>query len=487
MTELVIVALLAAAAGLLLGWLLASRRAGALASDLAVARTRAADYDLVRTARDAVEQERNAALQDVATLRAQNAERAGEADRLRTDLATIRADRDAARTELATEHARSETFEARLVELRDAKDVMAAQFGDVANKLLSDAQKTFLDRADARFRQSEESAGQNLKSMLQPVSDRLQRYEEGVAKVEAERRDAFGDLKGQIEQMRLGQEKVSTEAAKLVNSLRNAPKSRGRWGEQQLKNVLETCGLSEHTDFQTEVSVAVGDADERAGARLRPDAIIRVPGGRALVIDAKVSLNAYQDAFGAVDEAERLVGLAAHAASMRAHVNGLGNKAYWSQFADTPDYVIMFVPGEHFLSAALEHDPTLWDFAFEKRVLLATPTNLIAIARTVAAVWRQEKLANEARKIGELGKEMHDRLAKVADDLRKVGVGLNSAVKNFNGFTNSFNGRLMVTGRKFRDLNIETGARDLEDVSSIDALALGEGPALIEKPETADV
>ncbi len=487
MTELVIVALLAAAAGLLLGWLLASRRAGALASDLAVARTRAADYDLVRTARDAVEQERNAALQDLATLRAQNAERAGEADRLRTDLATIRADRDAARTELATEHARSEAFEARLVELRDAKDVMAAQFGDVANKLLHDAQKTFLDRADARFRQSEESAGQNLKSMLQPVSDRLQRYEEGVAKVEAERRDAFGDLKGQIEQMRLGQEKVSTEAAKLVNSLRNAPKSRGRWGEQQLKNVLETCGLSEHTDFQTEVSVAVGDADERAGARLRPDAIIRVPGGRALVIDAKVSLNAYQDAFGAVDEAERLVGLAAHAASMRAHVNGLGNKAYWSQFADTPDYVIMFVPGEHFLSAALEHDPTLWDFAFEKRVLLATPTNLIAIARTVAAVWRQEKLANEARKIGELGKEMHDRLAKVADDLRKVGVGLNSAVKNFNGFTNSFNGRLMVTGRKFRDLNIETGARDLEDVSSIDALALGEGPALIEKPETADV
>ncbi|WP_031393411.1 DNA recombination protein RmuC [Sphingomonas sp. STIS6.2] len=487
MTELVIVALLAAAAGLLLGWLLASRRASALASDLAVARTRAADFDLVRTARDAVEQERNAALQDLATLRAQNAERAGDADRLRTDLATIRADRDAARTELATEHARSEAFEARLVELRDAKDVMAAQFGDVANKLLSDAQKTFLDRADARFRQSEESAGQNLKSMLQPVSDRLQRYEEGVAKVEAERRDAFGDLKGQIEQMRLGQEKVSTEAAKLVNSLRNAPKSRGRWGEQQLKNVLETCGLSEHTDFQTEVSVAVGDADERAGARLRPDAIIRVPGGRALVIDAKVSLNAYQDAFGAVDEAERLVGLAAHAASMRAHVNGLGNKAYWNQFADTPDYVIMFVPGEHFLSAALEHDPTLWDFAFEKRVLLATPTNLIAIARTVAAVWRQEKLANEARKIGELGKEMHDRLAKVADDLRKVGVGLNSAVKNFNGFTNSFNGRLMVTGRKFRDLNIETGARDLEDVSSIDALALGEGPALIEKSETADV
>jgi DNA recombination protein RmuC len=278
--------------------------------------------------------------------------------------------------------------------------------------------------------------------------------------------------------MRLGQEKVSSEAAKLVNSLRNAPKSRGRWGEQQLKNVLETCGLTENCDFQTEVSMAGED-----GGRLRPDAIVRVPGGRALVIDAKVSLNAYQDAFGAVDEAERLVGLAAHAASMRNHVNSLGNKAYWSQFDDAPDYVIMFVPGEHFLSAALEHDPTLWDFAFEKRVLLATPTNLIAIARTVAAVWRQERLAKQARQIGELGKEMYDRLAKVADDLRKVGTGLNSAVSNFNAFTNSFNGRLVVTGRKFRELDIETGNRELADVPSVDTLAQsGNVSGLLDSP-----
>lgn len=481
MIELVVVALLALGVGLLLGWLIAGRRAQALSNDLAVARTRAEDADLVRTARDAVERERNDAMQELARLRAQNAERATETDRLRLDLDTIRADRDAARTDLATLSAQAEAFEARLIELREAKDVMTAQFGDVANKLLTEAQKNFLERADARFRQSEETAGQNLKSMLQPVSDRLQRYEEGVAKVEAERRDAFGDLKGQIEQMRLGQEKVSTEAAKLVNSLRNAPKSRGRWGEQQLKNVLETCGLSEHTDFQTEVSVAIGDE----GARLRPDAIIRVPGGRALVIDAKVSLNAYQDAFGAVDDGERQRGLGLHAASMRAHVNGLGNKAYWSQFKDAPDYVIMFVPGEHFLSAALEHDPTLWDFAFEKRVLLATPTNLIAIARTVSAVWRQEKLADEARKIGELGKELYDRLAKAAGDLRKVGGGLTSAVNNYNSFVSSFESRALVTARKFRDLNIETGARDIDDVPPVEALArYGEAvPRLVDETE----
>ncbi len=200
------------------------------------------------------------------------------------------------------------------------------------------------------------------------------------------------------------------------------------------------------------------------------------------MIDAKVSLNAYQDAFGAVDEAERALGLAAHAQSMRTHVNALGNKAYWSQFADAPDYVIMFVPGEHFLSAALEHDPTLWDFAFEKRVLLATPTNLIAIARTVAAVWRQEKLAKEARQIGELGKELYDRLAKALGDLRVVGSGLNTAVKNFNAFASSLESRALVSARKLKDLNIEPGAREIESIPPVELLAIhaGEGDALIE-------
>ncbi len=417
-----------------------------------------------RAERDARETDFKRAIVDLAGAE----ERAKAAVGLAETLDQVRDERDLARTDLATLKAQAGAFEARLAELRDAKDQMAAQFSEVSGKLLNEAQEIFLKRADERFRQSEETAGQNLKSMLQPVSERLLKYEETVTKVETERQGAFDQLKGQLEGLRVGQEKVSSEAAKLVNSLRNAPKSRGRWGEQQLKNVLETCGLSEHTDFQTEVSVAGGD-DE--GGRLRPDAIVRVPGGRALVIDAKVSLNAYQDAFGSVDEAERLKGLALHAASMRTHVNGLGNKAYWNQFADAPDYVIMFVPGEHFLSAALEHDPTLWDFAFEKRVLLATPTNLIAIARTVSAVWRQENLAKEARQIGELGKELYERLAKAAGDLRKVGGGLTSAVNNYNSFVSSFETRALVTARKFRDLNIETGAREIEDVPPVEALA----------------
>ncbi|MGY4395987.1 DNA recombination protein RmuC [Sphingomonas sp. UYAg733] len=404
-------------------------------------------------------------------------ERARAADQLREELSLIRDERDYVRTENATLKAHASAFEARLEEFKNSREAMTGHFNEVANKLLTEAQKNFLERADARFKQSEETAGQNLKSMLQPVSDRLLKYEEAVSKVETERKGAFSELKGQIEQMRIGQEKVSSEAAKLVNSLRNAPKSRGRWGEQQLKNVLESCGLAEHTDFQTEVSVAGGDE----GGRLRPDAIVTVPGGRSLVIDAKVSLNAYQDAFGAVDEEERTRGLVLHAASMKAHINGLGNKAYWSQFADAPDYVIMFVPGEHFLSAALEQEPTLWDFAFEKRVLLATPTNLIAIARTVAAVWRQERLAKEARQIGELGKELYDRLAKAAGDLRKVGGGLTSAVNNYNAFVSSFESRTLVTARKLKDLNIEPGAREIEDVPPVEALArYGGEPVLIE-------
>lgn len=397
--------------------------------------------------------------------------------------ASARAERDAREGDFKQAIVALARAEERLKAQDEAKAAMSAEFSHAAGQALEAAQRRFLERADARFRQSEESAGQNLKALLQPVSDRLQRYEEGVARVEAERRDAFGNLTGLIESMRVGQEKVSSEAAKLVNSLRNAPKARGRWGEQQLKNVLETCGLAEHTDFQTEVSVAANEE----GARLRPDAVIRVPGGRNLVIDAKVSLNAYQDAFAAVDEDDRARGLGAHAAAMRAHVNGLGAKAYWTQFEDAPDYVIMFVPGEHFVSAALEHDPTLWDFAFEKKVLLATPTNLVAIARTVAGVWRQEKLAKEARQIGALGKELYDRLAKAMGDLKTVGTGLNTAVRNYNQFVTSMETRALVTARKLRDYNIEPGAREIEEAPAVELLASHadeagaekSGPALI--------
>jgi DNA recombination protein RmuC len=432
--DLFFVAIGALLLGSVIGWLLGGRSAATVRAELAAVQVRADQAELLRKTLDEVEREREEATSTIAALRADH-------------------------------NARAESFEAQLKQLTEAKDALGAQFAETAAKLLDTAQRQFLERADARFKQSEETTGQGLKALLQPVTERLQRYEEGVAKVEAERRNAFGDLKGQIEAMRLGTERVSGEAAKLVNALRNAPKARGRWGEQQLKNVLESCGLSEYADFQTEVSVGIED-----GGRLRPDVIIRVPGGQSLVIDAKVSLNAYQDAFGAVDEADRTTHLAAHALSMRTHVNSLGNKSYWSQFADAPDYVIMFVPGEHFLSAALENDPTLWDFAFDKKVLLATPTNLIAIARTVAAVWRQEKLAGQAREIADLGKELYARLAVMGSHVGRLGKNLDTAVGAYNAFVGSLESNVLTQAKRFEALNIDTGGKAIETLPVVEQL-----------------
>ena len=423
MIETIVIALITLIVGAAIGWLFASR--GGVA-ELAAARVHAEQHDLTRRM-----------------------------------LAEVTAERDVAMRSLDAHRAAAEEreagFEARLAEMIAAKDALARQFAEVGQRLLDDAQAKFLQRADERFKQSEALSGQSLKALLQPVHDRLERYEQGVAKVEAERRDAFGALHGQIEAMRTGQESVRAEASKLVNALRNAPKARGRWGEQQLRNVLESCGLSEHADFQSEVSVS--DAD---GFRLRPDVIIRVPGGNELVVDAKVSLNDYQDAFGAVDDTERAAALTRHAAAMRAHVTTLGAKAYWTQFDAAPDYVIMFVPGEHFLSAALEQDTTLWDYAFDRRVLLATPTNLIAIARTVAAVWRQEKLAGEAREIAELGKELYARLSVMGGHVGKLGRNLGLANDAYNAFVGSLETQVLTQAKRFESYNIDTAGRSID-------------------------
>ncbi|MGV7119316.1 DNA recombination protein RmuC [Sphingopyxis sp. 550A] len=416
------IAFVALVLGALIGWLLAGKQAGALKAE-----------------RDGLSDRFKAAVTDLAA----EAEARKAAD---LKLAAL----------LAEQAARDEAQEARIAELKDAQAALTAQFREVGQAMLGEAQKAFLERADERFRQSEESAGKNLKALLSPVHDRLQKYEEAVGKVEAERQNAFGLLHGQIAAMREGTERVSSEAAKLVNALRNAPKARGRWGEQQLRNVLESCGLSEHADFQTEVSVADGD-----GGRLRPDVVVKVPGGQSLIIDAKVSLNAYQDAFGAVDEGEKAVHLAAHAAAMKAHVNLLGAKSYWNQFDDTPDFVVMFVPGEHFLAAALDQDHELWDYAFERKVLLATPTNLIAIARTVAAVWRQEKLAGQAREIAALGKELYARMSVMGSHIARVGKNLDQATGAYNAFVGSFESQVLTQAKRFEALDVETGDKDI--------------------------
>jgi len=368
-----------------------------------------------------------------------------------------------AQIENATLKANAESFDRQLELMRQAREDMLAQFKAAGGDILSKAQEAFLKRAEERFGTTEKANKEAVAALLEPVNQRLKRYEDQVEALEAKRQDAFGQLTGLIQSMREGQDAVRTAALQLGNSLRNAPKARGRWGEQQLKNVLEQCGLAEHTDFVTEHSV---DTDE---GRLRPDAIVRIPGNKLLVIDAKVSLNAYQEAFECGEDESREECLKRHAASMRGHIQTLGAKSYQSQFEDAPDYVLMFVPGEHFIAAALEQEPGLWDYAFERRVLLASPTNLVAICRTIAQVWRQDGLAKEAREIGRMGAELYDRLRVAADHLKGVGAGLDRAVRKYNDFVGSFERNVLSSGRRLSEKHIEIGKAEIDEVPMVES------------------
>lgn len=388
--------------------------------------------------------------------------RAQRADGLESQLGTVREERDAARNRLATLEADAANHERQIALMKEAREEMLTQFRAAGSEVLSKAQEKLFADATERFGNAEKANKEAVANLLKPVNDRLEKYEQHVGTLEAQRNDAFSRLHQQIEAMRLGQEEVRREAQRLGNSLTNAPKARGRWGERALQNLLEQCGLAEHTDFHLEQSM---DTDE---GRLRPDAIVNVPGQKKLVIDSKVSLNAYQAAFEADDEDERQRHLLLHAKSMRNHVQTLGAKSYQSQFEDAPDYVVMFVPGEHFVAAALEADPTLWDFAFNNKVLLATPTNLVAIARTVAQVWRQDALANEAREIGRIGTELYDRLAKAGEHLKRVGGGLDSAVKNYNSFVGSFERNVLSSARRMQEKGIEIGKREIEEIPLVE-------------------
>lgn len=455
--ESVILAIIALVIGLAGGWYFGTRPL--------------ADWRARYEGRDAEARELDEKFRRAITDLAAASERAKLAETLSIQLEEARKAQDASRNhnaalaaEVAALKADAANFADRERLLLEAQTLLKKEFENAGSKVLEKAQEAFLARAGERLAESEKTSAERIRTILAPVGERLQKYEQQVQELEAKRVDGFGQLAGLIQSIREGQEQVRAEAARLGNSLRNAPKARGRWGEQQLRNVLEQCGLAEHTDFVTEHSIQTEEG------RLRPDAIVHIPGQKKLIIDAKVSLNAYQEAFEAQDDVARDAALAQHVASMRGHVQQLGAKSYQSQFDDAPDYVVMFVPGEHFVAAALEKDPELWDFAFRNRVLLATPTNLVAIARTVAQVWRQDGLAREAREIGKLGGELYDRLATASEHLKRVGSGLTSAVDNYNKFVGSFERNVMSAGRKLREKHIEVGKRELEDVPLVEAL-----------------
>jgi DNA recombination protein RmuC len=450
-----ILIIVVAFAALGIGWFLGGRRAVILATEKAEIADRLA----------ITSEQRNAALRDLAVEK----ERADQASALRDRLDSVQDEREKALRELAALHsdqrARAESFEAQIRSLTEAKEQLSAQFSEIGGKLLGEAQKAFLENADRRFAQANEKGEAQLKTLLQPVETTLKRYEEGLQRVEKDRIGSYNELREAVRQVHLGQGEVRSETAKLINALRAAPKTRGRWGEQQFKNLIETAGLSAFVDFREEVSVGV------EGGTLRPDFIIRLPGDQQLVVDVKCSLEAYLNAVDQTEQVHRDRYLADHARAVRTHADALGRKAYWEQFEKAPDFVIMYVPGDNFVTAALEADMDLWERAAKNRVIICGPATFLPLARTLAGHWRQAKMQDQAKEVGKLGKELYERLAVAATHLKRLGGGLNTAVANYNNFVGSFDTRVLSTGRKFRDLDIETGGKEIEAVEPLDLLA----------------
>lgn len=460
---LLIAALAIAIAGVALFY--AMRLTGQLRSAetrLAGADERASQAEMHRLMLGEVSKERDAAREEAAALRPL----AGRCARQEEDLAALRIEKEALAAAKAAyergEMERAQAFETQLAQIKELEAKLETRFGALAGKALETAHDAFLKRASERLTQDGQQNEAKLKALLQPVEATLKRYEEQLNVVEKERVGSYSALSKAVELLHAGHTQVRDETARLVNALRSSPKARGRWGEQSLKNVLLQAGLAEGIDFELEVSVDTGDG------RLRPDVIVNLPGGRKLIIDAKCSLNAYLDASEQVDDEQRKSHLKAHAASIRNHAQQLGSKAYWAQFGDAADYVVMYIPGEHFLTAALEQDDGLWEWAFERKVLLATPTNLVAIARTVASVWRQEKLAEQAAEIAALGKELHARLATMGGHVARLGRNLETANSAYNAMVGSLESQVMSQAKRFEALEV-SGAKEIESLPVIES------------------
>lgn len=459
-TEVLIAAVLALLAGLGLGWALwarplageraatAAARAEAAAAE-AEARSKADAEVLARLRATEVEGDLRAARDRLLTLEAAESERV----RLAAALAAL----EAAQAERDRAHA------AELARLSET-------FQGLAGKALEAAQAKLAENAEALLIRHREAAGQNLEAnrnqlaeLINPVKETLTKYEAQLAEIERSRNEAYGGLKEQLTAVATGQRLVSEEAARLVSALRSSGKTSGSWGEQQLRNTLEMAGLRDGVDFVLQAHQG-GDS----GAR-RPDAIINLPGGRQLIVDSKCSLNDYLAAAEAPSDAERLAAMKRHAAAVRAHARGLSEKAYWNEWGAAADFLVMFIPGENFLSAAMEHDLALLAWAFDQRILLAGPINLLALAKTVALVWRQEKLADEAREIGKLGADLHAAIATMADHLGGVGNSLGRAVNSYNEFIGSLERNVLPKARRFTELGVEKGKKPVAVLGNVDA------------------
>ncbi len=501
-SSLVGIGLLCAAVGFVVAWLWSRSRPDTDANRLAELEAQLASSreQALRHGVQAAEFEREAGtlrsqLLEIAQRSAAFEERARQAEEMRVTLrereqaiARLTAEAGVLRERGAELHTRLEEerqqSEEKLALLKEAKEGMENAFKSLSSEALRQNNQSFLDLARTSLSEFQQVARgdldkrqQAIDALVAPVKASLDKVDEKIHALERVREQAYGEIRQQFTQMHEAQTQLRTETANLVKALRQ-PHVRGRWGEVQLRRVVEMAGMLKHCDFVEQES-----AQDAEGKLLRPDLLVRLPGGRCIVVDSKAPISAYLDAHEASDDEVRRTKIREHSALVRGHLQALAKKTYWEQFQPTPEFVVMFIPGEAFCSAALESDPDLLDFAFSQNVIIASPASLMALLKAGAYGWRQESIADNARAISQLGQDLHKRVGDMADHLSRLGRSLEGATSAYNSAVGSFETRVSVTARKFKELGATSQEAEIIELRAVEGGARRLQAPLAGEPE----